>query len=69
MTQPEFIRLMNTQMMYALRCRDCIDPMLNLEQYGYQHGQFKAYEHVISLLSTFDVDSVPADCQTISPVE
>ena len=44
--------------MNSLRQRDKTDPEVYLEEYGYYNGQYRAYESVISLLSTFDIESI-----------
>ena len=58
MTKNELVSLLNINLMNSLRQRDKTDPEVYLEEYGYYNGQYRADESVISLLSTFDIESI-----------
>lgn len=58
MTKNELVSLMNINLMNSLRLRDSTDPSLFSEEYGYYNGQYRAYESIIGLLVTVDINSL-----------
>lgn len=58
LVKKELISLMNIHLMNSLRLRDSVDPSLYPEEYGFYNGQYRAYEAVIGLLVTVDIQSI-----------
>ena len=61
MTKNEFMRLLNINLMLALRNRDNTSSSLFPEEYGYYSGQYSVYEDIIKILSMIDIRSVVSD--------
>jgi len=57
MIKNELIGLLNINLLDSIRQRDKTDAQAYSEEYGYYNGQFRAYESVISMLSTLDIES------------
>ena len=60
MTKNEFIGLLKINLIEVLHKRDCTSGYSYPEEYGYYNGQFRAYESIISMLSTLDINSTSA---------
>jgi hypothetical protein len=61
MTKNELAALLNINLINAVRLRDGICADIRPEQYGYHHGQYRAYEQVISMLTIMDIETLSAD--------
>ena len=58
MTKNELIGLLNINLMNSLRQRDNTDSGRFGEEYGYYNGQYRAYESIIGILATVDIESI-----------
>lgn len=58
MTKKELISLLNTQMLNSIRERDMTDEISCPEEYSYFNGQYHAFESVIDLLSSVQLENV-----------
>lgn len=58
MTKIELIELLKNDMLDAVRYRDKIDAYLYTEEYGYFNGQYRAFESVLRLLNTINIQEL-----------
>lgn len=61
MTKQELIRLLNINLMTALRNRDNTNSDSYPEEYGIYSGQYAVYEDIIKMLSMVDIYSPSTD--------
>lgn len=61
MTKNELISLLKMDMMDSVRKRDLTNLMGHSQEYGYYNGQFRAYEAVIGLLMTVNIETLSSE--------